>query len=413
MKVRNMTDRTSPRPLWRNPVFVITCGCLIAILSFGVRSSYGLFNAPLSETRGWGREVFALALAIQNLLWGLGQPVAGALADKYGSVRVLAIGGIIYAAGVTLTAYATTPLMLQVTAGLLVGMGLAGASFTIVIASFTRLVPEDKRSLALGAGTAAGSIGQFIFAPMGQAFIAGYGWETALVMLGACMLLVPFLATALGTDDNTPVSTEPEMTFSSALKQAFGHGSYLWLISGFFVCGFQVAFITVHLPAYLDDNHATAGIGAWAIALVGLFNVVGSLTAGALGGKYSKRWLLSGIYLGRSIVIALFVLAPKTDTVILTFAASMGLLWLSTVPLTSGLVAVMFGTRYMGTLFGFVFFSHQIGSFLGVWLGGRLYDTTGSYDMVWWMSVALGLFAMIVHLPIREQRAPDLAPAIR
>ncbi|MEQ8709616.1 MAG: MFS transporter [Rhodospirillales bacterium] len=408
-----MTARPSSRPLWRNPVFIITCGCLIAILSFGVRSSYGLFNAPLSETRGWGREVFALALALQNLLWGLGQPVAGALADKFGSVRVLAIGGIIYAAGVILSAYATTPLMLQVTAGMLVGMGLAGASFTIVIASFTRLVPEEKRSLALGAGTAAGSIGQFIFAPMGQAFIAGYGWETALVMLGACMLLVPLLATALGTGKDTPVSIEPEMTFTNALKQAFGHGSYIWLISGFFVCGFQVAFITVHLPAYLDDNHATAGIGAWAIALVGLFNVVGSLTAGALGGKFSKRWLLSGIYLGRSIVIALFVLAPKTDIVVLTFAASMGLLWLSTVPLTSGLVAVMFGTRYMGTLFGFVFFSHQIGSFLGVWLGGRLYDTTGSYDMVWWMSVALGLFAMVVHLPIREQRAPDLVPVIR
>jgi MFS family permease len=405
------SSQTTATPLWRNPLFIVFCGCLIAILSFGVRASYGLFNAPLTEARGWGREVFALALAIQNLLWGLGQPVAGALADRYGSVRVLAIGGILYAAGVALTAWSSTPLLLQVTAGMLVGFGLAGASFTIVIASFTRLVPEEKRSLALGAGTAAGSLGQFIFAPLGQAFIDGYGWQTALVLLGAFMLLVPFLATSLSAESKGSDSAEPEMTISQALRQAFGHGSYIWLTSGFFVCGFQVAFITVHLPAYLDDNHASSYLGAWAIALVGLFNIVGSLSAGFLGGKFPKRWLLSGIYLARSVVITLFVLAPKTDLVVLTFAASIGLLWLSTVPLTSGLVAVMFGTRYMAMLFGFVFFSHQIGSFLGVWLGGRLYDQTGSYDVVWWMSVALGIFAMIVHLPIREQRAPALQPA--
>ncbi len=399
------------RPLWRNPAFIIACGCTIAILSFGVRASYGLFNAPLTDARGWGREVFALALAIQNLLWGLGQPIAGALADRYGPTRVLAGGGILYAAGVILTASSTTPLELQLTAGVLVGFGLAGASFTIVIASFTRLVPEEKRSLALGAGTAAGSLGQFIFAPLGHAFIEGYGWESAIVMVGCFMLLVPFLASALSGDKGMAESKEPEMTFGDALRQAFGYHSYLWLISGFFVCGFQVAFITVHLPAYLNDNHASAYLGAWSIALVGLFNIIGSLTAGALGGKYSKRWLLSGIYLARSIVITIFVLAPKTDVVVLTFAAAMGLLWLSTVPLTSGLVAVMFGTRYMATLFGFVFFSHQIGSFLGVWLGGRLFDQTGSYDVVWWMSVALGIFAMVVHLPIREKRAPDLVPA--
>lgn len=405
-----------PRPptlaqRWRSPAVVVVCACLIGLLGFGIRSSFGLFTEPLSSGRGWSREVFALAIAIQNLLWGLGQPLAGALADRYGSARVLAAGGLIYAVGVALMGVVSTPAMMYLSAGVLVGLGLAGASFTIVIAALSRRVPASRRSWVVGLATATGSLGQFLFAPLGQGFIAAYGWSTALLLLAGFMLLVPLLASSLGGQKERAPADEPELSFRDALRQAFGHGSYLLLTAGFFVCGFHVAFIATHLPPYLTDLGLGATLAAWALALVGLFNVVGSYISGMLGGRYSKRYLLSAIYLGRAVIIALFISLPVTQTSVLLFAAAMGLLWLSTVPPTSGLVALMFGTRYMGTLFGFVFFSHQVGAFLGVWLGGLLYEGSGSYDLVWWISVALGVAAAVLHWPIAERRAPDLAPA--
>ncbi len=402
-------DTTSARaavPVWRTTGFIIFCGCLISVIAFGIRSSYGLFNQPISAAHGWGRETFAFALALQNLVWGLGLPVAGMLADRFGPVKILAIGGILYGAGVALTAVSSTPLSLDITAGVLVGLGLAGSAFGIVLAAIAKLVPEEKRSWAMGLATAAGSLGQFLFAPLGQAFITAYGWQVALMMLAAFAAFIPVLAIAFKTGTHhSSVRRETEIPFAKAMRAAFGHASYLLLMAGFFVCGFQVAFITVHFPAYLSDVGAAPGLAAWSIATIGLFNVIGSYVSGVLGGKRSKRYLLSWLYVARSIVIAIFLFSEPTTIVVMTFSATMGLLWLSTVPLTSGLVAIMFGTQYLATLFGFVFFTHQLGSFLGVWLGGILFDQYGSYDVVWWISIALGLFAAAIHLPIAEKRA--------
>lgn len=394
---------------WRTPILVIVVGCLIALLNFGVRSGFGLFLEPISLAHGWGREVFAFAIAIQTVLWGFGQPFAGAIADRYGSGRVLAGGAVLYAAGVALTAYSTTPLMLDVTMGVLVGLGLAGTSFTVALAAIARMVPPEKRSWALGIGTAAGSMGQFLMVPLGQAFIAAYGWAFALILLGLFALAIVPLATVLA--GKAPEGTGPQQSLGEALKEAGGQRSYWLLIFGFFVCGFHVSFIQTHLPAYIVDRGLDPQTGAWALALVGLANVIGSYTAGVLGGKRSKKYLLSFIYGARAVVITVFVLLPMTEISVLVFAFAMGLLWLSTVPLTSGLIAQIFGPRYMATLFGIVFFSHQVGGFLGVWLGGRLFDITGSYDLVWWISMGLGVFAAIVHWPIDERPLARLAPA--
>lgn len=393
---------------------VVACGCLIALINFGVRASFGLFTGPISGANGWGRDVFALALAVQNLLWGAAQPFAGALADRFGPARVLAAGGVVYALGVALIPASTTPLLMNLTAGVLVGLGLAGASFIIVISALGKLLPLERRSWAAGIATAAGSLGQFLFAPMGQAFIAALGWSTALLLLAAFALLIPLLSIPLGATEGGHVgasAAEPRLSPVEALRQAFGHGSYRLLVVGFFVCGFHVAFITVHLPPYLGDIGVGAGWAAVSIALIGLFNIVGSYGAGVLGGTYSKRWLLCLIYLARAALIALFVLLSPTPTTVLAFSAVMGLLWLSTVPPTSGLVALMLGVRHLGMLFGMVFFSHQVGAFLGVWLGGVLFERTGSYDVVWWLAVALSLFAALVHYPIDERPAPELASA--
>ena len=393
---------------------VVVCGCLIALINFGVRASFGLFTGPISGANGWGRDVFALALAVQNLLWGAAQPFAGALADRFGPARVLAGGGLVYALGVALMPASTTPLLLNLTAGVLVGLGLAGASFIVVISALGKLLPLERRSWAAGIATAAGSLGQFLFAPLGQAFIAGFGWSTALLLLAAFALLIPLLAIPLGGGRSRHVgaqTSEPHLSPAEALRQAFGHGSYRLLAAGFFVCGFHVAFITVHLPPYLGDIGVGAGWAAVSIALIGLFNIIGSYGAGVLGGKYSKRWLLCLIYLARAVVITLLLLLPPTPTTVLAFSAAMGLLWLSTVPPTAGLVALMFGVRYLGMLFGVVFFSHQVGAFLGVWLGGVLFERTGSYDVIWWLSVALSLIAALVNYPIDERPAPELAAA--
>ena len=392
---------------------------MIALVTYGLRTSFGLFAAPIGEERGWSPEVFALAIAIQNLVWGMGQPFAGAIADRYGSARILAAGGVVYAAGVALMAVSPTPLTFNLTAGVLVGLGLSGASFTIVIAALGRLVPEDKSSQAMGLATAAGSLGQFVFAPLGQAFLTDYGWQTALLLLAGSMVVVPALAVALKGGARERGTGEAALPAREAVRRAFGHGSYLLLVAGFFVCGFHVAFITTHLPAHIASvaghSHGgmdTAGpaIAAWALAFIGLFNIVGSYGSGVLGASHSKRQLLAGIYLSRAVVIALFITLPPTPAVVLVFAAAMGVLWLSTVPLTSGLVAVMFGTGNLGTLFGIVFLSHQVGAFLGVWLGGVAMEQTGSFLPIWWAGIALAIIAAGLHWPIVERPAPSFAP---
>jgi predicted MFS family arabinose efflux permease len=389
----------------------IIAGCLISMLSFGPRSIMGLFLAPITEARGWSREIFALSIAIQNIMWGLGQPIAGAIADRYGSGRVLAAGGLIYAAGLALMAWAPSPLWLNVSAGLMIGLGMAAASFSIILAAFGRRVPPERRTLVFGLGTAAGSMGQFIFAPLGQGLIVAYGWTEALLLLAALMLAIPFLALALAGRPTQADVAARQQSLGQALTEAFGHRSFNLLVAGFFVCGFQLAFITTHLPPYLTDMGLDVRLAAWALALIGLFNIFGSLASGWVGQAYSKPIVLALIYLARAAAIAMLVLLPPTPAVVLAFAAFMGFLWLSTVPLTTGLVAVMFGPRYLATLSGIVFLSHQVGAFLGVWLGGRLYDQTGSYDIVWWLAAALGVFAAIVHWPIQERPAHAPVPA--
>jgi MFS family permease len=396
---------------WHRRGVVIGAGCLIALIAFGARSSFGLFTEPLSDMRGWDRGTFAFAIAVQNLLWGLGQPIAGAIADRYGPGRVLAAGGAVYALGIALMSGATNGTTLALTGGVLVGLGLTGGSFTIVIAAFARLVSEERRSWAMGLATAMGSLGQFVFAPLGQAFISEFGVATALVLIAGFVGTVPLLAIALGGGDG--VEEEPAERGSSwgAVREAFAHPSYVLLTCGFFVCGFHIAFVTTHLPPYLTSLGMSHALAALAIGLIGLFNVIGAYSSGVLGGIYSRRLLLSGIYASRAAAFALFVLLPGTPVTVLVFAALIGLLWLSTVAPTSGLIALMFGTRHLGVLFGIVFLSHQVGAFIGVWLGGIVYDATGGYDLMWWLSIALGLAAAIVHLPIQERRAPALATA--
>ena len=409
-----MTQALAPSRWYYAPVIVVVAGCLVAMVNFGVRSSFGLFTAPISEANGWPREIFSFAMAMQNLLWGIATPIAGALADRYGAARVLMLGAVFYAIGTLMMALTSTPVMFNIGGGILVGIGVALSSFGIVMAALGRIVPPEKRSWAFGIATAAGSFGQFIFAPLTGALIAAYGWQNALLVLAASTLVIIVFALPLMVQNRTagrPQQGEADMTMREAIGTAFGHGSYLLLVAGFFVCGFQLAFITVHLPPYLAEHGISKEFAGLAIGAIGLFNVVGSYASGVIGGRGEKRIPLSMIYLLRSIAIAAFVLLPITPLTTIIFTASMGLLWLSTVPLTMGLVTVMFGTRYMATLYGFVFLSHQIGSFLGVWLGGRLYDQLGSYDPVWWMGVALGIFAAIVNLPIREQRNPKFAAA--
>ena len=409
-----MTARSMFRvvALRRSVPMVVAAGCLIGAISFGSRSTMGFFLTPMTTENGWSRETFALAIAIQNLMWGVAQPFAGMIADKLGTARVLSGGALVYALGLALMSQTSDAVVLQLTAGVLVGLGIAGSAFVLVLAAFARLLPERMRSLAYGMGTAAGSAGQFIFAPLSQGFIQHYGWQTALLIMAAIMLVVPFLSSALrGKPKAVPAGGgEADQSIPEALREAFRHRSYQLLVAGFFVCGFQLAFVTVHLPPYLSDLGIPAVYGGYALALIGGFNIIGSLSSGVLSGRMPRRILLSIVYFLRSLVIVFFVLTPASPASVLIFSASMGFLWLSTVPPTQQLVAIMFGTRYMATLFGFVFLSHQLGSSLGVWLGGRLYDATGSYNVVWWLSAALGIFAAIVQLPIRETRI--LRPAM-
>lgn len=397
---------------WRTPVLILICGCLISICTNGPRSSFGFFLQPMSAELHWGRDVFALAIAVQNIVNGIGQPFSGAIADRFGTVRSLTAGALLYALGLVLMSCSTTPGMLTLSAGVLIGFGLSGASFPIVLAAFGKLMPPEWRSTAFGIGTAAGSFGQFLFSPLAVALMGQVGWHQALLVYACIVLLVLPLSIVLATRGGTPgaVDAVPQ-SFRDAIGEAFAHGSYVLLVLGFFTCGFHVAFITTHLPPYLVDKGLAASWGGWVVAFIGLFNIVGSLTAGILGGRLPKHYLLSFIYFSRALAITWFVLTPVTPTSAMIFGGAMGLFWLSTVPLTSGLVALMFGTRYMATLFGFAFFSHQVGSFLGVWLGGFLYERTGSYDLVWWLGAGLGVVAGVLNLPIRERPVARLTKA--
>ena len=395
---------------WQTPVVIIVAGCLIAMLSFGPRSALGQFLTPMSVDRHWGRDVFSLALAIQNLLWGAGQPFAGALADKFGAIRVLSGGAILYAIGLLLMANTTSPAVLDLGAGVLIGFGLAGCSFSLVIGALGKLVPEQWRMLAFGAGTAAGSFGQFLFSPLANGLINGIGWESALVTFAAILLLILPLSLALATRGNADnVAGRHQQSAKEALSEAFGHRSYVLLVLGFFTCGFQLAFITVHLPAYLIDRGLSAADGAWTIAVIGLFNIIGSIMSGWFSSRLPKRYILSFIYFARALAIVAFVTLPASGLSAILFGAVTGLLWLSTVPPTNGLVVVMFGTRWLTMLSGAAFFSHQVGGFLGVWLGGELFTRTGSYDMVWWLAVLFGVLSAVINLPIVEKPVARLA----
>ncbi|MBN8965856.1 MAG: MFS transporter [Rhizobiales bacterium] len=395
---------------WRSPMILIAVGCAIALISFGPRSALGQFLTPLSFEHGWGREAFSFAIALQNLLWGAVQPFAGGVADRFGPVRVLCAGAILYGIGLAGMAYAPSTLTLDISAGVLIGFGLAGCSFPMVVGALGKLVPESWRAFAFGAGTAAGSFGQFLFSPLAHALIETFSWQTALLVFAVMMLLVLPLSVLLATPRDAVASSGVKQSGRQALSEAFGHRSYVLLVLGFFTCGFQLAFVTVHLPAYLVDRGLGADIGAWTIALIGLFNIVGSLASGWLSSRIPKRYLLSGIYFARALSIVLFITLPVSVPSTLVFGAITGLLWLSTVPPTSGLVALMFGTRWLTMLFGFAFFSHQVGGFLGVWLGGLAFERTGSYDLVWWMSAFFGVASAIINLPIVER--PVERPAV-
>lgn len=381
---------------------VLLCGAAIVTLSMGIRHGFGLWLQPITMDRGWSRETFAFALAIQNLAWGAAGPFAGMLADRYGAFRVLVVGALLYAAGLVLMALATSGLAFTGSAGLLLGMAQAGTTYAVIYGVIARQVAPEKRSWAMGIAAAAGSFGQFLMVPVESWLIGTWGWQSALFVL-ACMSLA-ILPLALGLRE-PPAIVQPgahHQSIGSALREAFGYRSFQLLMAGYFVCGFQVVFIGVHMPSYLKDNGMSPGVATTALALIGLFNVFGTYAAGVLGQRLAKRHILATIYGARSVAIVVFLTVPLSPTSVYIFSAVMGLLWLSTVPPTNAVIAQIFGVQYMSMLSGFVFLSHQVGSFLGVWLGGRLYDTTGSYDVVWWIAVALGVFAALVNLPVRE-----------
>src|SRR5215510_5931888 len=412
----HVTAEKSKSVDWRTPAVVVACGCLIAMISFGPRSSLGFFLTPLSQTNHWGRDVFAFAVAIQNLLWGIGQPFAGGIADRFGTNRVLCVGAALYALGLAIMARSTTPEELSLSAGVLIGLGLSGCSFNIVLGAFGKLLPEKWRSLAFGAGTAAGSFGQFLYSPIAVALMDKFGWQQALLIFGGVMLLILPLSLALATPAapmGVSAAAKPTQSARQAFAEAFGHRSYVLLVLGFFTCGFQLAFITVHLPAYLIDRGMSAEIGDWTLAVIGIFNIIGSLGSGWLSNRMPKRYLLSSIYFTRAAAIVAFITLPASPVATLAFGAVTGLMWLSTVPPTSALVAMMFGTRWLAMLFGFAFFSHQVGGFLGVLIGGIAFERTGSYDVVWWLSALFGVLSAVINLPIVEKPVarPAMAPA--
>lgn len=390
---------------------VLLCGAAIVTLSMGIRHGFGLWLQPITMERGWTRETFAFAIAVQNIAWGLAGPFAGALADRFGAVRVLMGGSLLYALGLVWMAAATSGLAFTGSAGVLLGMAQAGTTYAVIYGVIGRTVAPEKRSWAMGVTAAAGSFGQFLMVPVENWLIGGLGWQTALVVLGCLALAIMPLALGLKEPRGGTVASGVHQSIGAAVREAFAYPSFRWLTAGYFVCGFQVVFIGVHMPSYLKDHGLTPDVATTALALIGLFNVFGTYAAGLIGQRWPKRYLLSAIYVLRSVAIALFLWLPLTPWSVYVFSSVMGILWLSTVPPTNAVVAQIFGVRYLSMLGGFVFLSHQVGSFLGVWLGGRLYDATGSYDVVWWIAIALGAFAALVNLPVREGPIARPVPA--
>jgi MFS family permease len=404
---------------WRTPAIVVVCGCLISMIGFGPRATLGFFLVPMSSANGWEREVFALSVAIQTLVYGAAQPFSGAIADRFGTIPVIIAGTLLYAAGIFMMAHAATPETLYLSSGLLIGFGLSGCSFNLVISSFGKLLPESWRSLAFGAGTASGSFGQFLFSPLGVGLIDAFGWRATLEIFAGLLLLIIPLAFAVATPrSDAPAQTSlrspseaQSQNYKQALAEAFGHRSYILLVLGFFTCGFQLGFVTLHLPAYLTDRGISAEVGGWTMGVIGLFNIVGAMLSGWLGGRMPKRYILSVIYFARALAVVFLITLPASPAVALIYGAVTGLLWLSSVPPTAGLVAVMFGTRWLAMLFGVAFFSHQVGGFLGIYLGGLLFVQTGSYDVVWWLGVLFGVLSAVINLPIVEKPVQRVAAA--
>ena len=402
---------------------VLIAGCVILMLGFAIRASFGVFQIPVAAEFGWARAEFSLAIAIQNLAWGIGQPLFGALAERFGDRRAIVTGALMYALGLVLSSYAITPGQHQLLA-ILVGFGIAGTGFGVILAIVGRASSAENRSMALGIATAAGSAGQVIGAPTAEWLLQSYSWQIVFLIFAA-IILTSLFALPFIRSPKVASKAELEESMGVVLKRAFKDPSYTLIFLGFFSCGYQLAFITAHFPAFVTELcgpidpagmiagmgiGTTSALGAVSIAVIGLFNIVGTITAGWLGKRYTKKYLLAGIYTGRTIAAAVFILLPITPESVLIFSAVMGALWLATVPLTSGLVAHLYGLRYMGTLYGVVFLSHQIGGFLGVWLGGMMYDLTGGYTTVWWIGVGVGAFSALVHLPVRERR-PEAQPA--
>jgi MFS family permease len=393
---------------WRTPALVIGFGCLITLIAFGPRSTLGFFLTPMSSANHWGRDVFAFALALQNLLWGIGQPLGGMIADRFGTIKVVCAGALLYAAGLVLMSHADSAPLLDGSAGVLIGFGLAGCSFPVVLAAFGKILPKEWRSVAFGCGTAAGSFGQFLYSPVAVMLMDSFGWQQTLVIFAVSMLGVLPLSLALATPPTASAAASSQ-SLGQALKEAFAHRSYMLLVLGFFTCGFQLQFITVHMPSYLVDRGLSAEVGGWTIATIGLCNIFGSVTAGWLGDRMPKRYLLSIIYFTRAAAILAFISFPISTASCLAFAAVMGFMWLSTVPPTNGIIALMFGTRWFATLSGFAFFSHQVGGFLGVWLGGIVFDRTGSYNVVWWLAILFGVLSALINMPIVEKPVARVA----
>jgi MFS family permease len=387
---------------------VLLCGAMIVTLSMGIRHGFGLWLQPITMDRGWTRETFAFALAVQNLAWGIAGPFAGALADRFGAFRVLIVGSLLYAGGLVLMGLSTSGLAFTGSAGLLLGMAQSGTTYAVVYGVIGRNVAPEKRSWAMGVAAAAGSFGQFLMVPTENWLIGHLGWQQALFVLGCVALAIIPLAS--GLKEPKFVVNPLQQSLGAALREAFAYPSFLLLMAGYFVCGFQVVFIGVHMPSYLKDHGLSQDVATGALALIGLFNVIGTYTAGTLGQRLPKRYILSTIYALRSVAIVVFLNVPLSPTSVYVFASVMGVLWLSTVPPTNAVVAQIFGVRYLSMLGGFVFLSHQVGSFLGVWLGGKLYDTTGNYDVVWWIAVGLGVFAALVNLPVRESAIVRATP---
>jgi MFS family permease len=389
------------RTSWRTPTVVLVCGGLVLMLVLGIRQSFGLFLRPMSMDLGWGREAFSFAIALQNLVWGLAMPFAGAVADRYGGGRVLALGGVAYGLGLAGMAYSTTPLGLELAAGLLIGLGLSCTGFGVVLAVVARAYPPEKRSVAVGIAGAAGSFGQFAMLPGAQALISGFGWLNALLVFAlAAFLMIPLGAALAGRN---AAAQESDQSFGAALAEAAGHRGF-WLLTGsFFVCGFQTIFIMTHLPAYLVDQGLAPVQGMTALAVLGLFNILGSYGAGVLGARYSKRLILAWVYAARGLAIAIFLAAPLSAAGTYLFAAALGLTWLGTVPLTNSLVGQIFGVKYLSTLFSISFLGHQLGAFVGAWAGGAVFDLTGSYQPVWLTAIALSVVAAALCVPIDER----------